>query len=362
MDTTNEVNGSESASNSEDGSRVDLIPCVGCVFCRTQFNPNTSFTSSVTGRQFTFDPHDMIEKTTCTTENVVYLITCKKCSMQYVGMTTNSIRTRFANRRSRIKNYKRQTLLYDHFCGAGHDIFYCLVQIIFHVDQDDKDTKDVLLAKEEYYMRMLATLYPFGLNDNINSLNINLRSYDFKKFNSLNTPYFSYPQTRQRRSHGHRKCNSQTTLDFIDFTSKIEDLFLAREHRALYALLRSVSHQYLKNTLCYFASEGRSIRLEVYHILHAFYSQYCKPNRVNPKHIVYFTLPFIHKLQEKINLSRILNNSAVKSNIPIAAKKFQIYVSYKYGPTIGESLFNYNKVLSTITKKSWWFACLWLHW
>ena len=270
--------------------------------------------------------------------------------MQYVGMTTDSIRTRFANHRSRIKNYKRQTLLYDHFCGPGHDISDCLVQIIFHVDQDDKDTKDILLAKEEYYMRMLATLYPFGLNDNINSLNINLRSYDFKKFNSLNTPYFSYPQTRQRRSHGHRKCNSQTTLDFNDFTSKIEDLFLAREHRALYALLRSVSHQYLKNTLCYFASEGRSIRLEVYHILHAFYSQYCKPNRVNPKHIVYFTLPFIHKLQENVNLSRILNNSAVKSNIPIAAKKFQIYVSYKYGPTIGQSLFNYNKVLSTIAK------------
>ena len=122
------------------------------------------------------------------------------------------------------------------------------------------------------------------------------------------------------------------SLDFNDFTSKIEDLFLAREHRALYALLRSVSHQYLKNTLCYFASEGRSKRLEVYHILHAFYSQYCKPNRVNPKHIVYFTLPLIHKLQEKVNLSRILNDSAVKSNIPIAAKKFQIHVSYKYFP------------------------------
>ena len=40
----------------------------------------------------------------------------------------------------------------------------------------------------------------------------------------------------------------------------------------------------------------------------------------------------------------------MKSNIPIATKKFQIYVSYKYGPTIGQRLFNYNKVLSTITK------------
>ena len=40
-----------------------------------------------------------------------------------------------------------------------------------HVERDDDDdTKDVLLAREEYYMRMLSTLYPFGLNDNVKSL------------------------------------------------------------------------------------------------------------------------------------------------------------------------------------------------
>ena len=207
----------------------------------------------------------MLHMTACTTENVVYVITCKKCSMQYVGMTTNSIHTKFVNHRSRLKNYKRQTFLYDHFGGPGHNISDCWAQIIFHVHQDDKDTKGILLAKEEYYMRMLATLYPLGLNDSINSLNVNLRSYYFKTFNSLNAPYFWYQQTRQRRSHGHGKCNSQTTLDSDDFPSKIEDIF--------YALLRSVSHQYLKNTLCYFASEGRSVCLEVYHIRLAFYSQ-----------------------------------------------------------------------------------------
>ena len=40
----------------------------------------------------------------------------------------------------------------------------------------------------------------------------------------------------------------------------------------------------------------------------------------------------------------------MKSNIPVAAKKFQIYVPYKCGPTIDQSLFNYSKVLSTISK------------
>ena len=67
------------------------------------------------------------------------------------------------------------TLLYD----FGHGISECIVQMIFHSDQDDEDTKDVLLAKEEYCTRVLSILFLFGLNDNIHSLNINLMSNDF---------------------------------------------------------------------------------------------------------------------------------------------------------------------------------------
>ena len=106
---------------------------------------------------------------------------------------------------------------------------------------DDNDAEDVLPAKEEYHMRMLSTLYLFGLNDNVNSFNMNLKTYDFKQFHCLNTPFFSYVQPREKHSHGHRKSNSQTALDFNDFTSNINDRFTAREHRTIYTLLRSVS-------------------------------------------------------------------------------------------------------------------------
>ena len=201
-----------------------------------------------------------------------------------------------------MKNYKRNILLYD------------------------DDTKDVLLAKEEYYMRMLSTLYPFGLNDNVKSLNINLKTHDFTQFHCLNTPFFSYTQPRKKRSHGHRKNNLQSALDYTDFISKINDLYTTREHRKLYTLLRSVSHQYLKNTLYHIASENKSIRLEVHQIILAFYSQFCQPKKSISKHIVYFTLPFVHKLQEDVNLHRILNCKVVKSHLPLPAKKFKIYI------------------------------------
>ena len=86
----------------------------------------------------------MLHKVACTTNNVVYLITCKNCSMQYVGMTTNGILTRLANHRSCIKIIKGKCSCRTSFVDSGHDISDCIAQITFHLNQDDEDTKDVL--------------------------------------------------------------------------------------------------------------------------------------------------------------------------------------------------------------------------
>ena len=53
-------------------------------------------------------------------------------------------------------------------------------------------------------------------------------------------------------------------------------------------------------------------------------------------------------MYENLNFNRILNSKDVKSQLPLQAKKFKIYVSYTYGLIIGQSIFNYNKLLSTL--------------
>ena len=45
-------------------------------------------------------------------------------------------------------------------------------------------------------------------------------------------------------------------------------------------------------------------------------------------------------MQEYLNFNRILNSKDVKSQLSFQAKKFKIDVPYKYGPTIGQSIFN----------------------
>ena len=64
-------------------------------------------------------------------------------------------------------------------------------------------------------------------------------------------------------------------------------------------------------------------------------------------------------MQKDFNFSRILNCKDLKSHLPLQAKKFKIYVSYKCVPTIGQSIFYYKNVLSTLSgnKDGDLFAC-----
>ena len=141
--------------------------------------------------------------------------------------------------------------LYYHFLNPGHTVFDCKAQIIYHHTGDDESAKDVLLQVEEYYMRKLATLIPFGLNDHITSMNLNLASYDFRDFNSANTPFFSFSHERKRRSHGHRKRKKlKITMEYLK--SITDELFTFSETyklHDLYTLLRSLSHAFIDDCL-----------------------------------------------------------------------------------------------------------------
>ena len=63
----------------------------------------------------------------CDSEGVVYLITCKKCGLQYVGNTVTPFRLRFNNHTSSVMRYGRGQRgicgqkLYAHFYTEGHE-------------------------------------------------------------------------------------------------------------------------------------------------------------------------------------------------------------------------------------------------
>ena len=217
---------------------------------------------------------------------------------------------------------------------------YSKVQIIFHYNKSD-DAKDVLLTVEEFYMRKLCTLRPFGLNDNITSMNINLNNYDLLKLNSLNTPFFSFPSERRKRGHGHKKYSKQK-VSSDDLKSMIETIFGYIESyqvHNLYVYLRSLSRQIINHgleNLDEFCKNHPAKLHSVQHILLSYRSQYVKPPKTVSDSFIYCTIPFVHKVIERMGIREIFKCKEVNAYLPHAARKFKIRTTFSYGPTLGK--------------------------
>ena len=73
------------------GCVVSACGSVRCKTCR-HISQGSTFTSNVTKRSY--EVVSSSASMTCTSENVVYLITCNKCGIQYVGETSQKLRNR----------------------------------------------------------------------------------------------------------------------------------------------------------------------------------------------------------------------------------------------------------------------------
>ena len=139
-------------------SRSLIRPCKNqrCTTCQ-HLNCKRYFSSTVTHKRY-----PIRHSATCSTKNTIYLITCTKCSKQYVGMTTKQLNARIHNHRHNI--YQDKTMyMCIHFNFPDHSIKNLSVQVI-EVVTNSPNTKQHLQQLEQYWIRTLETLEPKGLN------------------------------------------------------------------------------------------------------------------------------------------------------------------------------------------------------
>ena len=100
------------------------------------------------------------ETLTCDSHNIIYLINCNKCHIQYIGQTTRKLRERFTDHISNIKN-KKTTSIAIHFRQPSHSIKNFNITPLQVATNTNK--KQILLL-EKYWIKKLKTQYPLGLN------------------------------------------------------------------------------------------------------------------------------------------------------------------------------------------------------
>ena len=124
-----------------------------CCTCSYHFECRKFFSLTVTGKTY-----HIRHSFSCSSRYVIYLITCSKCSKQYVGLTSQKLQTRMNHHRSEIFN-KVKKYMNNHFNFADHSIRSLKVQAI-----DQANTLQELIELEHYWIATLKTRVPFGLN------------------------------------------------------------------------------------------------------------------------------------------------------------------------------------------------------
>ena len=120
-----------------------------CPVCENVQNSDT-FRSSVTFERFKIN-----NRLTCDDKLLAELFTCKRCSKQYTGETTDPFRLIWNNYKSKDKKCKRgeygiQENLYEHFCSYNHNGFLedVIVVPIDKIEGNDYKNRRKLLDED----------------------------------------------------------------------------------------------------------------------------------------------------------------------------------------------------------------------
>ena len=129
-----------------------------CDLCFNFLDESNHFTSLSTGRRY-----QIVDDLSCTSHNVIYLATCLKCKVQYVGSTATQFKVRFRNHKSDLIHNKGRCELAVHFNSNPHMINNIRFIIIEKIHSTNN--VDIILTKREaYWMSQLCTVHPYGLN------------------------------------------------------------------------------------------------------------------------------------------------------------------------------------------------------
>ena len=208
------------------------------------------------------------------------MISCTKCSLQYVGKTTQQLNTRFSQHRHNIIQRNLNTFLVNHFDQADHHYKHLSIQIIDHIDDNTDDVKHKLEDLETYWMKALNTIYPYGLNDQVKGVGLISRT-NISAFNKSNSPYFSKPFLRVPRSHGSRKSNrcknKNNKINISTVALELYDCFKEHGLSNLYTTLRGLSYDVLLALRLFLSSHSDEFSRQFMDCIYAFSSQMVKP-------------------------------------------------------------------------------------
>ena len=130
-----------------------MFRCTSRCTCQEHILESDSFKSHSTGAH-----HKIRGHITCTTSNIIYLISCRICGnvIQYIGETKNSLKKCFYGHRSTVRTHKLDTPVGQHFNLPNHSISDMILQ---GIEALANRRKSVRLSREKMWIRRVHTIH-----------------------------------------------------------------------------------------------------------------------------------------------------------------------------------------------------------
>ena len=312
-----------------------------CGTCR--FIDKNSFITSTVNKKVFYSEINQGSTFNCNSKNVIYLINCQTCGLQYVGQTRRTLKERFGRHKANLRDDKEKNFLYTHYRTEGHNLFSMKIKILQQCNHTEE-----LNAAEDFWIKTLQTIYPLGLNDNVYKLgNISNRA------NYKDTRFFEYlfhKLPRKIRGNGRRRRNSKlVNYDFISFAKNCN--FDDSRNRIKFAQeLFKQSKKTIIEALSIIDKNDPHFEYKM-SLLHGYLDKKFikKHNDTITRNKEYFVTAYPGKAFHELNFSRFFNCKNSVALLPTECNKFKTVTTFTYDIPLGPKVFNYNKILKKLS-------------
>ena len=327
---------------------------------------NGKFVSSSTHRVYQSVIPDDVDRVDCKTGNVIYLVTCRKCKLQYVGETVQILYARTSKHSNSIDNPNKDhhcRILVDHFSSGlcqGATFTVHVIEKLSGTGRDAEGKVDPAISrirrqKEKEWMLRLRTVYPYGLNDRVGD--------EFMAEKDLSVVCSRFPSLKRIKEQQKVRTKSSVSSTFVidNFIYIIYESLrtnLKNTMNLVRVLLASVKKSSCR-VLFDRVTDFLSTKHDSFRYFQFFYaaldiikSKIGKPpsHRVSKK-----TAPtnrchisFNNKALDFININRILKDKEIVNTLPSNLKSDSPTVVYQLTDTIRSKLFNYKEFVQSI--------------
>ena len=336
------------AGNEPHGSRRCRSDCMTC----PSLNRNPFVTSFVTGRTYfirDIEPYQIH----CKLQNYVYLLTCLSCGVQYVGESIVPVNLRMNIHR---KGKTGCEILIDHFSNVCPGALFS-IDILEKLPGDgyengsiDDQMRKYRLEREDYWMKTLRTVYPYGLNDRAKSINSD---------NPVGNLFPPLPRHGSKFVDQRTRTNRNSTPSHSDLDLLMEQINqspILQRGNACRKMLDSFQRKHLRklaqeaNKRLDSCSDQTKRWFEL--ILDTFFTKIFKEQppkkpKLRPKYIL--PLYFENKGLQFLRVNSILHDEDVKSKLPDQFRDDDSpAVVYSLSSTIRNKILNYKDTVSNI--------------